>query len=174
METQKLQLQAPWQTYFGKLRAIFGDDPEIDISADEGEKDKKFNVSIKCSNSIKANAIKELLIPEVDFNGVVLKINVEDTSDKSKINRHIIEAALTGNPHFQGIEHVDDTSFHMDYCVMKKEVIQFYNDDLSDYNCNYNGLAEDIMNEICKPSNISFCTSVDDNFEDDYEDEGEE
>ena len=48
----------------------------------------------------------------------------------------------------------------MNYCIFKKEVIQFWNDNLSDYRGNYNGLASDIAKEILKANIVQFCISA--------------
>ena len=42
----------------------------------------------------------------------------------------------------------------------KKEVIQFWNDDLYDYYGNYSRLASDIARELFNPSEIQYCISA--------------
>lgn len=47
-----------------------------------------------------------------------------------------------------------------DYCVFKKEVIQFWNDDISDYLGNYTTLAKDIAREILNADGYSSVSPV--------------
>ena len=71
-----------------------------------------------------------------------------------------ITAAFERNPHFKDATSVETPAgAEVDFCIMNKEVIQFFNDDLTDIYGNFNGLAEDILREITVDSNINFCTA---------------
>ena len=56
----------------------------------------------------------------------------------------------------------DFAGTHLGFVLFKPEVIQFLDDDTSDYYGNWNGLAEDIAREIFVEGyrGVNFCTEV--------------
>lgn len=168
-EKKEATMQSPWQTYLEKINAIFGDDPQINVSGKDAE-GGVFEITVNCSSPTKYYAIKELLRPEIKMGNITVKVIVNNTS-KRVIDANLVAAAFEGNPHFSRILSIKaPTGEDIDFCVMESEVIQFFNDDLTDPFGNFNGLAEDILREITVESRVGFCTESNKEYEDDESD----
>lgn len=155
-----LKIQSPWQTYFNKIKAIFGDDPDIEIPQPKDAKDGQFIIDIDCSSTVKALALDKLLKHSITMGNITVKVMVNDVSEITPVDLDTITAAFERNPHFKDATSVETPAgAEVDFCIMNKEVIQFFNDDLTDIYGNFNGLAEDILREITVDSNINFCTA---------------
>lgn len=146
---------APWITYFRKLEALFGEDPEIKI--------EHFNapalLKMYVDNPAKADAISQLLPEEVTFGGVVAEIQVIP-SNKSLTKAELFTQAFTGNPAFSrmvDVEGVFTNPIH--YCVFNKEVVQYWDDNLCDINGNESTLYQDIAEDVFEDTDgVMFCT----------------
>lgn len=154
------KLQPPWNAYVNKIKALLENDPEIRIEYNEATP----AVMLYVENSVKADALQQLLGTEKTFGNVSLTITVIPANKEFEGKVDILEAALKGNPIVTQIESYDAFGDKMTFCEFKKEVIQFPNDDFSDRYGNYNGLAEDIAREIFVGAiipQINYCTSID-------------
>lgn len=149
-------------TYANYIVAMFKDDADIKVEHDnEVGDDAIFNVFIYCNNKIKLLAIKELLPESVAMGNITVK-NLFKYTGKRTVDADLLKVAFAGNPIVSEIVAVE-TPFQttVDYCVFKKEVIQFYNDEMMDINGNYNGLAQDIARSIfVQDANASYCTAA--------------
>lgn len=156
-----LKLSPPWVAYWQKMNAMFGDDPEIHLEYREDEA----TVVMRVDNLSKADALTQLLPEEVHFGNIVLKIVVFPANDvKSKAN--LFNDAFHGNPHFAYVaESAPGTSFQMTYVVFKKEVAQYWNDNLGDIHGNTNTLYQNIANDLFNgeefANGVCFCTGED-------------
>lgn len=68
------------------------------------------------------------------------------------------ETAFSGNSIFSKVVSASIMGLDLGYCIFSSEIVQFWNDDLSDYYGNFNGLAEDIAREVLKETSVFFCT----------------
>lgn len=79
----------------------------------------------------------------------------------------LFRKAFTGNPHFSRVVTVRyPLGMVLNYCVFKKEIIQFWNDDLSDINGVCSMITSDLAREILVLDSapfekISFCIEAD-------------
>ena len=153
-----LNLSAPWVTYYRKLEALFGKDPDIRVEYDEDEIEVKMYVE----NATKADAITQLLPAEKAFGGIVLKITVIPANKLTASRADLIATAFEGNPVYSYGVTVDGVSSNpFNYVVFKNEVVQFYNDQLNDVNGNISTLYQDIAKEVLGESEgIYFCTDL--------------
>ena len=149
-DAKKVGLASPWQTYFNKLKALFGQDPEVHLSFDDRSEEKI--IAIRVDNLKKHDAIKKLL-PEVrGFGNVIVRINVIPPNEIRVIDRaELLDRAFEGNPVYDkliivegGIPILGDTK----YVMFKKKVAQFFNDNLADPNGNSSYLYADLAEEI--------------------------
>ena len=159
------KLSPPWYAYHRKVRAMFGRDPEVHIKdlADLG--DGKFSYMILVYNQAKAEAIKAILPQTVEMGNVTISAAILGPNEDGieccrKPITELFEDAFSGNPIFEKAVKRTLGIMTFSYCVFKKEVIQFWNDDLSDYCGNYSGLASDIAREIFNPFDIQYCISA--------------
>lgn len=152
MET--IEMSSPWVTYWHKLQCLFGDDPDIRMVYNEAE-----NVVRILVNSIdKANALTALLQPEIAFGNVTLRIEVIP-SNAGKGYAEYVRDAFMGNPHFHEFVRIQLQTNPICYAVFKKEVAQFFNDNLADAHGNISTLYEELAREIIgKDSEVHFCT----------------
>ena len=146
----KLKLSPPWTTYYRQLKALFGKDPDIKLFFDEEEGAVKFFVYDRC----KEYALQKLLPKEESFGNVTVKILIEGPEGEpvSSGNKTLWEDAFEGNPVVSKIE-AEETPFSsrsLVYIGFVKEVVQFFNDDLSDPHGNCSTLYQEIAKEIFK------------------------
>ena len=165
-KTEKnVEMQSPWVTYYNKINALFGSDPEIEVNLDTTDSANP-KITLYVDNTVKANSINMLLKSEVDMGNIKLTVSAVCPNNKvssAKAGAAIIESAFKNNPIFKEAVTVETLIGNISYAIFQKEVIQFYNDDLTDAWGNFNGLAEDIMREVIDDKNtaiatVNFCT----------------
>lgn len=155
-----LKLAAPWTTYYRLVQSFFKNDPEVGVVFDEEDVELKIYVN----NQIKAEALAHLLPESQTFGNVVLKVTIipsmEGILPALDTDIDIIRAALDGNGavvDFYPVEYIFSNS--MLYVSFKKEVIQFFNDDLSDIRgmCStlYANIAKELFGTL---KGVFFCT----------------
>ncbi len=174
----RLKLSPPWVLYYKKLSALFDEDKTIKIIFDED------NMEIKIYSYLeeKFKALSFLLPNNVSFGDVNLKItvvpyNMEDDSLtlNTVIKKFKTEDIVTcqaavkilfepdtviGNQHVKNLEFVLTPYGEFLYVIFRKEVIQYYEDNLSDFYGNCSTLCETIAKEIFKDiTGVFFCTS---------------
>lgn len=162
--TKKASIQAPWVTYHNYVKAMFGRDEEINIHDIEKAADG-YKFIISSTNSDKLSAISSIFRSTIfEFGNVKLHIDFRVENDEEYDVEDLYNTAFEGNPVFDEVIVGSVPSGEAVYYVMfAKEVIQFFNDDLSDPYGNYNGLAEDIARDLFKTAvNVNFATSKED------------
>lgn len=163
----KLKLAAPWTTYYRQIQAMFKHDKEIRVVFDENE----VVLRIFVDNAIKAEALTQLLPDTMTFGNVSLKIAVIPSNAIPQgplpdlcCDIDYIRAALDGNgavSQFYPIEYVFSNKIL--YVAFQKEVVQFFNDDLSDIRGMCSTLYANIANELFGRLNgVFFCTDSSD------------
>jgi hypothetical protein len=155
---KKLKLSAPWYIYVRELRALFGQDPEINIVFDEDNLEVKFYVE----DEDKADALSILLPAEKIFGAIAMRITIIPANkEKLKGTKALYDAAFKGNPvydhstEFQGLYNQPIT-----YVTFKKEVVQYFSDDLGDENGVTSTLYQDIAKDVIDKDGVYFCTDV--------------
>lgn len=150
-DAKKVGLASPWQTYFNKLKALFGQDPEVHLGFHDGNFDKQ--ITIRVDKLEKYDAINELLPETVAFGNVIVNIIVVPANNKNHVidRSELLDRAFNGNPVYDkliivegGIPILGDTK----YVMFKKKVAQFFNDNLADPNGNSSYLYADLAEEI--------------------------
>jgi hypothetical protein len=157
---KKVNVSAPWWTYYRKLEALFEKDQEIHTTFQEDEK----RIIFRVENLDKAEALAELLPGTVTFGNVTVTIDILSDSE-TDTRAELIKKALKGNPvlsYDQAVEGVMTNPLH--YFVMRNEVAQFWNDNLHDINGRESYLYEDLAREIIgEDDGVIFCTNMPDN-----------
>ena len=166
---KKLNLQSPWVTYYNKIRALFDGDEEVSITdispAEENtaglDVDYEFAIVV-FSNKDKFIAMTQLLPRVVEFGNVKLGIEIcmsgEGDGHSERIKQY--QALFSGNHHVKDIKDVvDQAGVHHGFVRFNPDVIQFYNDDISDYSGNWTGLLHNIAKEIFTEEyrGVNFC-----------------
>lgn len=156
-KTENLRLSPPWNTIYRKITAFFKGDDEITVKPLETT-GRNWIITIETPNSDKAFALENIMRTEYSFGNVSVKVKFAVTNETAKkatiLSDDLYETyltALSSTPAVTDIKKVKN--FVQDEFViveLKKEVVQFYNDDISDYYGNWNGLYTDIAKEIFK------------------------
>ena len=158
----KTKIEAPWYRYRKMVNALFADDPEIIVSEiyePDGEINYAFDIEV--NNHEKYVALNRLLPGVKTYGNVCLGIILYDVENEDNDTAEMFKAAFQGNPILEDIKTIIDIAgAKQNYVVFKPEVIQFFDDDTSDINGNWNGLAEDIAREVFSNLDVGvyFCT----------------
>ena len=156
----KLKLSPPWSIFYDEIRALFLKDPEVKVVMDESH----YTVHVFVNNPKKSAAIAKILEQEKKFGRITLKVQVPPPNDGGDYDFEngveLYRAAFENNPRLSYVHpktSIFDTSF---YVVFVNEVIQYFNDDISDINGNCSTLAEDIARDIFVGDLPNFCTDL--------------
>ena len=166
-EKAMTHLSPPWWSYQRKVKALFGSDPEVRVrdlfQVDEGN----YTLFIIIRSEKKAQAIRALLPRCVEFGGTTVTSRIFIPVDECEVrvgmqgnDIQLVEEAFTGNPIFDRVEAIGMGLFNFAYCIFKKEVIQFWDDDISNFYGLHTTLAETIALEILKDVDLQFCTGI--------------
>ena len=157
-----VNLSPPWVTYANEVKAMFRDDFDVIVDG----LDSDYNIRLRVKKADKAAALTKLLKPTVKFGYITITVNVivvpanenEDTTvdvNSMKVV-DLYKTALEGNMAFEEIvEKGEGLPFAMNYVVFKNQVVQFYNEDLSDplgmCSTLYQTIADHIFNRDLYP-----------------------
>lgn len=178
----KVKLSSPWVSYYNEVCAMFKNDPYVCVVYDEDE----YTINLYVNHGAKAAALEMLMPTSKEFGaeigqGVTLHINVIP-SNRALSKMKAAKKQLQTDPDDQEINFEDlfNTAFQCNnvyhcahsvfgpygfnatYVMFNKEVAQYYDDNLADYNgvrsTLYQEIAKDIFEEI---PGVFYCTAVD-------------
>ena len=152
-----VQLSPPWAIFWRDIDALFAEDPDVKVEYDEDD----LIINIYVENAEKAYALTQLLPTEKIFGNVKLAINVvpADADDESVID--LFNKAFDGNPLFSYAKEYQKGAFKNSYVVFKPEVIQYFNDDLSDINGNRTTVVAEVAKEVFSDvQGVDICSDV--------------
>ena len=155
-----LNLSPPWISYVHKIESLFNGDEDVIIQYDNEEVALKLFVN----DEVKAEAISKLLPMQKEFGNVILTITVYPPNEYVKPRAAYFGEACEGNPNVADILTIEDVpgmiiSNPITYIIFKKEVVQYFDDNLHDAHGNRTTLNEDIARDIFGESvGVFFCT----------------
>ena len=146
MDDNNLRLSPPWETHRKKLEGFFELDEQVTVG-DVTDVDGIKSVTVYVRNSVKAAALSKIL-KNVEFGNVTLNVLVEDTSSDETLE-DTLKAAFAYNENVRRVVTAHDhTGTAHTFVICDPGVIQFFNDDISDYMGNFNALTADVAREI--------------------------
>ena len=152
----KTTLNAPWIEYYKKINAMFFFDPDVSVVYDQDE----CKIFVYVENQAKADALNLLLKPEKTFGAITLLVDVVPANGCLKRNEDLYMAAFKDNPAVYNIV-IHEGAFNATYVIFNKEVVQYFDDDLSSVygvrSTLYEDIAKDIFNEA---PGVYFCTDA--------------
>ncbi|MHA7136689.1 hypothetical protein ACRTEV_05385 [Rossellomorea arthrocnemi] len=169
-----VQLSPPWVTYHNELKYSIGQDPSVIV----GPLIPAFGnyiIPVTAIGDEKAIALATLLKDTVEFGNVSVNVVVINGDQeivnplpcplRSFVVADLVQSALSGNPYF--IEVVVKPQMpggpNAVYPVFKPEVIQFFNDDISNLCNTFTAVASsvfaDVMEEALCEIPILYSTS---------------
>lgn len=154
----KMKLSPPWVTYANEVKELFAADPDVHVVFDCDDMDLKLFVD----DDSKAEALTELLPEEKDFGGAKLKISVvpANANDKPSV-MSLLRKAFAGNPAVRNFYECQTPFGQINYVVFAPEIVQFWNDDMSDINGNKTMLLKDVAEDVIgETSGVNFCTDA--------------
>lgn len=160
-----LRLEAPWYTYQKKLFALFERDPDILVGdlIQNDDSDSDYVINIEVMNHEKFEALDRVLPTYKYYGNVSVRILLYDEENNDVMpGIDLYETIFKDNPILEDIRTLKDASgFDHGYVRFKPEVVQFFDDNISDYNGNWSGLAADIAKEVFEndSTGMHFCTA---------------
>lgn len=151
---KELKLSPPWNTFVSELKALFGEDPDIKIVYDEDA----YEVKLYVEDEAKAEALTQLIPEQRIYGNVALKVTIVPANSQDENGADLVEAAFKGNPVLKEVLRLKTPFGEYDYAIFRKEVVQFYNDDLTDPHGNESTLFEDIARDVFGDTGVFFCT----------------
>lgn len=156
-----VKLSAPWQTYYKELSLLFEHDDEVRIIYDTETQ----IINIYVDNVVKAEAMAAALPTAKEFGTVTLEINIIPSN---KVNMFKASKGKGFVDLFKGNLIVDEVvvvegimSNPITYVIFKKEVVQYFNDDLGDANGMCTTLYQDIAKRVFEDhEGVFFCTNT--------------
>ena len=170
-----INLSAPWIKFYREIEAMFKYDPEVNVIFDA----EQMNVKVFVDAQTKAEALSLLLVKSKKFGDTevtvsVVPANVNQPQKGFTYKRRgryisadnaasVYRMAFEGNPVFRYEASTGgDLVFNAHYVVFRSEVVQFFNDDLSDLNgiCStlYQEIAKDIFDKPADAVGTYYCT----------------
>lgn len=167
MEEKKVGLLAPWVTLYHKLDELFAGDPKVMVTNSFME-NRSTNIKIYVNGDKKVAALKKLIPDHFQFGNVTANISIIPANNLEEDDFcQLFRDAFKGNEAVKEIYTVESPlKIRATYVIFKKEVVQFFNDDVSDAHGNCSTLYQEIAKDIFNPCpGIMFCTDNEDKTE---------
>jgi len=162
-----LKLSAPWVTYFKMVCNLLSGDPEIRMpkTITEGE-DGKCSFWIESTNATKIIALSKILKNEIQMGNITITISFRCINDdfgvdlQGDVTGADYTNAFTGNPLFSKVvTEIFPGDAKVYYAVFKREIISFFNDDMTDYHANAHFIVADLVKQVINESTtVNVCT----------------
>lgn len=148
-------ISPPWLTLWNKLKASLGNDPAVDVS-DLDQSATPYKVTVTVKEKPKAEGIASLVKPRHEFGHVAVVVIVKNAGSEvvpvvpksAQDLVKLVKSAFDGNKWYKKVETKILFGKLQVYPIFEKGVIQFANDDFSDYYDNYNGVVAAVIKEV--------------------------
>ena len=158
------KLSPPWYTLQQKFQNIFGCDPAVTVKDLDTSQDPKMVVPIIVDDKKKGTALRTFIRASFPMGNIVVTTEVKNSKGESwqpltiKDEKQLCDAiidAFRGNTLFVEAKPAEPLPGFPTRVglIMAKVVVQFFNDDLTDYYNNFNGVAAEVMGDLI---NMSF------------------
>ena len=161
-----MKLMPPWYTFHKKFKALFENDPDINVGDVREGNETNYAFDVEIRNHEKFIALDRVLPRVKTFGNVALEIvlydvenNADDFTDRIELYRTIFK----GNPIIKDVKEVKDfTGTPVGFVRFQPEVVQFFDDNIGDFEGLWSGLAQDIAKEVFDQETVGihFCTAA--------------
>lgn len=169
----QIRLSPPEATYFNEIKFSIGNDPLVRVDPLRELPGGEFRINLHVRGKQKARALATLLVRTKQIGNLRILVMVKTTEGKvvQLISRNLspreiatlYRVALRTNLLFNVVVVRASLSFTAVYPVFKAQVIQFFNDDLSDLFNNFNRVAafvfRDVLRNTINRTPIQFSTA---------------
>lgn len=156
----------PWYTLWRKIYFTLSQDEEVSVSGLNKENDNKYNIVVTAKQMHTAYALSQVIKPIFSFGNVKVEVIVKHQNigilpstkeDEQFMDEEVgllICAEFRNNKLFKGVVLVpkkEESLFAGKVVILfAKEVVQFYNDDVTDIFGNFNELVAYVFADIIK------------------------
>ena len=143
------KISPPWNTLYKKFEEMFDGDPELTLNFIP--KDDGYHIIFESRNAIKLDALEKLLKPSFNFGNVNVILDFKVANDGANDLYDVAIDAFNGNPMFEDViprSFMPGLPVDQVCVILRKKIIQFFNDNLNDIYGNLNCLPTDITDEI--------------------------
>lgn len=157
---KNIKMSAPWYIYFEQLKALFEQDDEVDL--DIIEDGDGYKIEIFVEDDIKAEAISKLLPEKKVFGNVEVPICVYPSNNETDGWIETFADAFEGNPIVEDILPYSGPTHDQNFVVFKKEVVQYYSDNMQSPDGFSSTIYEDIARKVFDeaPTGVFFSTGI--------------
>lgn len=165
---KNLKLKSPWQSFWGKVNALFEQDPDVKVGElIEDAPQLQYILPIEVRGHEKYAALSRLIPAYVIFGNIKVCIQLYDTENGSNSTEEIAELfrkAFEGNPVFRDVKVAkDQAETTHNFVRFEPVVLQFFDDNLGDFDGNWSGLASDLARDELffdlAATGVHFCTA---------------
>lgn len=159
-------LSPPWYIFAKEMQEMFKYDPDVHVIYYEDD----HTIKLFVDDGDKAAALDRLIPNEKHFGNVTLSIEVVpankttmDLSDKVDYET-LFDLAFDNNGVYSFSKTIQGIFVNnLTYVVFRKQVVQYWTDDLSDYYGQHSTLYQEIAKDIFgEREGVFFCTDVED------------
>ena len=155
---KNLKLSPPWNTFVNELKLLFAEDPDVTVKYEDGSDE----VILYVEGAQKADALTQIMPDQRIYGNVVINVKVVPANKPNTFEPNLFKLAFDGNPIVTRFISIPFPGSAMNYLEFRKQVVQFYNDELSDPHGNKSTLYEDIAKDVFGDCNVFFCTNNND------------
>ena len=160
-----LNMSSPWVIRYREIAAMFQYDPQVHVIYDEDNNVIKLYVE----DVDKASALDYLLVKRHTFGNVTLDVNVIPPDNMNLVDiedwsiDEIFDCAFDNNGAYAFCHSINIFCNNMTYVVFRKQVVQYYSDNISDYYGQTSILYQDIARNIFEAlDGVYYCTDIED------------
>ncbi|WP_336787264.1 hypothetical protein [Paenibacillus sp. MMO-177] len=153
----RISLSPPEFTYFNEIKYSVGKDPLVKVGQLEDHGDGQFGIKLFVKGIKKAKALATLIASDKIIGEISIHVKVISSGKTiSPIARTLTAKEIAGlyriafrtNRIFQFVALRSILGHTFVYPVFRIKVVQFYNDDLSDFYGNYNNVAAFVFRNV--------------------------
>lgn len=161
---KNLKLQTPWVTYQKMLKSFFEYDDDLEVGEIEEEEGGIIHIPVEVRSHKKFVALQKIMNTRVVFGNITVFVDLYDEENEAEDEEttfDTVKDALGSNVMIESFKTIiDNVGVEHGYIVFdNKEIIQFPDDNLTDYWGNFNALPQDVAKKLFNlPWYIQFCT----------------
>ena len=163
-------LSPPWYTLQNKFKNTFGCDPAVTVKDLDTSGSPRMVLPIIVNDKKKGTALRTLIRSSFPMGKIIVITEVKNSKGESwpaliikneKELRDVITDAYSGNPLFVEVQRKQLPGWPAQVgLIMTKTVVQFFNDDLSDFYSNFNGVTAEVMSDLINMSFVADTVQV--------------
>lgn len=158
---EQVKLSAPWETIQHMVAALLAPDTEVEVTELSETSKGVYSFDVISKNGKKIAALEKVIKNTFNVGNVTVNVNFIHEREEDEVTAQDFLDAFEGNSNFVTVADASKGLFNISYVIFAKEILQFFNDDLSDINGNMSIIVADAAKNVCNITDgMSFCTDV--------------